>query len=406
MSLLPVDQALKIITESVTLLPVEKIHLAEAHGRVSAADHSAKLNQPPFNASAMDGYAVCAADLEKIPAHLEVIGEAPAGKLYEGTVAPGTAVRIFTGGALPDGADSVVIQENTERPDDTTVIILKQPEYRQNIRKKGNDFLEGQTLLSAGQTLNARHIGMLAAANIAMITVYKKPRVALLSTGDELRAVGEDIGPGQIVNSNALLLANLIRENGGEVQDLGVARDNEISLREKVSAIKDVDLLLTIGGASVGDHDIVQDILVEMGLDVAFWKVAMRPGKPLIFGKFSPDSFDMPMFGLPGNPASAYVCAINFLLPALHKMQGRKDIGLPVSQAILDHDLPENGPRQHYMRAHYTENAEGLKIVRTTPSQDSAKLSTLAASNCLLLRPPMAAAAPEGHRCPILILKP
>lgn len=406
MSLLPIDQALEIITSTVTTLPVEEVPLKDAHGRVSAADHCARLNQPPFNASAMDGYAVRAEDLENNPTTLDLIGEAPAGRLYQGDVTSGTAVRIFTGGALPDGADSVVIQENTERPDDTSVTILKQPDLGQNIRRKGNDFQKDQTLLGAGESLTSRHIGMLAAANIANVKVFKRPRVALLSTGDELRTVGQDIGPGQIVNSNSFLLGNLIRENGAEVQDLGVARDTEASLREKIAAIKDADLLITIGGASVGDHDIVQDILVEEGLKVDFWKVAMRPGKPLIFGKFSPETFNIPMFGLPGNPASAYVCAVNFLLPALHIMQGRKHIGLPISQALLAHDLPENGPRQHYMRAHFSEDETGSKIVTPTPSQDSAKLSTLAASNCLLLRAPNAPAAQKGERTAILILSP
>lgn len=405
MSLMPVDQALEIISQSFSRLQSESIALAQALGWTTAEDHHAQLTQPPFDASAMDGYAVRAEDVAQCPAELTVIGEAPAGRSYGGEVRPGTCIRIFTGGPVPKGADTVIMQENTDRLSESTVRILTGADQGRNVRPAGNDFAEGQMLVAAGTALTSRHIGMMAAANIATVTVTRKPRIALLSTGDELVTVGHPVGPDQIISSNTLLLSNLIVENGGEAIDLGIARDTVASLEEKIALLQatdKVDLLITIGGASVGDHDLVQKVLGDHGLTVTFWKVAMRPGKPMIFGDFD----GLPMIGLPGNPASAYVCAVNFMLPALHIMLGRPNPGAPKSVALLAHDLPDNGSRQNYMRAHYQDRADGSRIVTATARQDSAKLSTLAQANCLLIRPPHAPKATAGTPVDILLLLP
>ncbi|NOZ42474.1 MAG: molybdopterin molybdotransferase MoeA [Alphaproteobacteria bacterium] len=405
MSLMPVDQALEIISQHFSTREVEDIALDHALGRTTAKDHFAAITQPPFNSSAMDGYAVRAEDVRQCPVELTVIGEAPAGKSYDGTVQPGTVVRIFTGAPVPPGADAVIMQEKTERLDETTVRIMTGAEKGRNIRPMGNDFTVGQNLVTGGTILTSRHIGMMAAANIPTVSVTRKPRVALLSTGDELINVGDVANPDQIVNSNNLLLSTLIREHGGTPVDLGIARDNQASLEEKIALLKatdNIDLFVTIGGASVGDHDLIQKILGQHGLKVLFWKIAIRPGKPMIFGTFN----DKPMIGLPGNPASAYVCAINFIIPALHIMLGRDTIGAAGSVALLGHDIPENGSRKDYMRARYVENADGIKIVTATRRQDSAKLSTLAHANCLLVRPPHAAQASAGEKVKIVLLQP
>ncbi|WP_417624410.1 gephyrin-like molybdotransferase Glp [Paremcibacter congregatus] len=403
MPLMPVEQALHRITQAFTPLGSEIIPLDQALGRTTAIDHQAAITQPPFDASAMDGYAVRAEDLKDGPTELKLIGEAPAGQHFTGTVTAGTAVRIFTGGPVPAGADTVIMQENTTRPDDHCIRITVPAEKGRNIRPAGNDFSHGQILVKQGTVLTARHIGMMAAANIAHPSVTIKPRIALLSTGDELVQVGETPGPGQIINSNNLLLSTLISENGGVAVDLGIARDNRAALEDRIALLdkqQDIDLFITIGGASVGDHDLVQDVLGQHGLKVNFWKLAIRPGKPMIFGHFK----DCPMIGLPGNPASAYVCAVNFLVPALHIMLGRQNTGAPISIARLAHDLPENGARQDYMRAHFSEDDTGAKIVTALPRQDSAKLSSLALANCLLIRPPHATAAKSGTSVSILHL--
>lgn len=405
MSLMPVAQALNTISEQFSTLETESIPLHQALGRTTASDHVAALTQPPFNASAMDGYAIRAADVSNPPATLKVLGEVPAGSSFKGDVTPGTTVRIFTGGPVPSGADAVMMQENTDRLDEGTVKILSPSEIGRNIRPAGNDFAEGQTLVEAGVVLTSRHIGMMASANIATVSVIRKPRIALLSTGDELLDLGSTVGPDKIINSNNLLLSTLVTENGGEPIDLGIGRDNQDSLEEKITQLKSldkIDLFITIGGASVGDHDLIQKVLGQHGLTVNFWKIAIRPGKPMIFGDFNGG----PMIGLPGNPASAYVCAVNFMVPALHIMLGRQNIGLPKSTALLAHDLPENGTRQDNMRAHYVENDKGEKIVTTTPKQDSAKLSTLASANCLLQRKPLAPAAVTGDMVEIFLLTP
>ncbi|MFC7050586.1 gephyrin-like molybdotransferase Glp [Emcibacter nanhaiensis] len=400
MALLPVQDALERICKGFAALESEVIPLVQALGRTTAEPLIARLTQPPFDASAMDGYAVLARDIADCPVELTVIGEAPAGGGFGETVGTGEAVRIFTGGVLPVGTDTVVIQENVEILPDGRIRVLETASLGKNIRKQGNDFAEGDVLVEKGVRLTSRHLGLLAAANVAYVPVSRKPRVALLATGDELVTVGDTVGPNQIVSSNSVLLSTLIMEQGGEVVDLGIARDNEESLRVMADQVKDVDLFITIGGASVGDHDLVQKVLGEEGLEVDFWKVAMRPGKPLIFGKFR----DIPMLGLPGNPASAYVCAAVFLLPALHILMGRQSVGAEHQLARLKNPLPANGPRQHYMRARVEFDDQGRLTVKTATSQDSAKLSTLSGANCLAIRAPHAPEIAPGDMVPVLIL--
>ena len=374
--------------------------MRQAHGRIAAKDIKARLTQPPFDASAMDGYAVRHADLTGGPAILKLIGEAPAGSVFSGTIGPGEAVRIFTGGVMPKGADTVIIQENTEKPAEDMVRILESAPRGKNIRRAGGDFRNGDILVEKGTRLTSRHIGLLAAANVATLPVSRIPRVALLSTGDELVEVGGTVTAGQIVNSNAVMLSTLLEHQGAEVLELGIARDNESSLRIMAEQVRDVDLFVTIGGASVGDHDLVQKVLGTQGLEVDFWKIAMRPGKPLIFGHYR----DIPMLGLPGNPASAYVCALVFLLPALHRLQGRRSSGAQKVMVSLSCALPANGPRQHYMRARIDSDAQGRLVADLAGAQDSGWLSPLARSNGLLIRPPQAPAAAQGALIPALML--
>ncbi|WP_417318050.1 gephyrin-like molybdotransferase Glp [Emcibacter sp.] len=400
MSLLPVQDALDSICAAFTALDAETVPIAEALGRTTAEAISARLTQPPFDASAMDGYAVFARDVEECPVELEVIGEVAAGHDFKGMLGTGEAIRIFTGGPVPKGADAVLIQENTEKLPDGLIKVLEPVSKGKNIRSMGNDFAEGDVLVEKGIRLTSRHIGLLAAANVSEVQVTRQPRIAFLATGDELVSIGEPVGPNQIVSSNSLLLASLIEEQGGEAIDLGIARDNEQSLRIMADKVRDVDMFITIGGASVGDHDLVQKVLGEEGLEVDFWKVAMRPGKPLIFGKFR----GIPMLGLPGNPASAYVCALVFLLPALHILLGRLAIGADRQVARLKNHLPANGDRQHYMRARAEFDNQGLLIVETASSQDSAKLSTLSGANCLVIRQPHAPEIDLGDMVPVLIL--
>ncbi|HPF45744.1 MAG: molybdopterin molybdotransferase MoeA [Alphaproteobacteria bacterium] len=397
MSLLPVPDALAIILNSVKTLPAEKISLHEALGRVVAEDIRSNLTQPPFAASAMDGYAIRFADCAD---PINVIGESKAGERFVGRIGPGEAVRIFTGAPMVDGADTVVIQENVRRHGDRiTVNECKAPGA--NIRAAGGDFKTGDCLIKANTIIGARQIALLAAGNVAELMVYKKPKVAILSTGDELMEVGSEISPDKIVNSNVPMLMALVAENGGEPVNLGTAKDTIEDVRAKIAQVKDVDMFVSIGGVSVGDYDLIQTVLKDAGLKVAFWKVAMQPGKPLVYGDFN----SIPYFGMPGNPASAFVCFVNFMLPALQKMQGKRSDGHQFSHARIEHELDAGGSRQNYMRANYHENERGEKWVSVQKSQGSANLYPLAHSNCLLVREIDAPAAEIGDLVRILLLE-
>lgn len=401
MALLPVADALQRVLAQASAVPSERVPITEAHGRVLAEDVRSLRTQPPADVSAMDGYAVRAEDITSVPTSLKVTGEVAAGKPFTGEVLGGQAIRIFTGGEVPAGADTIVIQEHTRREGDS-VVITTMPQKGRHIRAGGLDFKEGDILLSRGRALTGRDLGLAAAMNHPILPVHRKPRVALLATGDELVLPGRQPGPGQIVYSNGYSITTLARQEGAEVTDLGIARDN---LADTVAAIQDarrrrVDVLVTMGGASVGDYDFVQQALTAEGMDLSFWKIAMRPGRPLMHGRLGP----IHVLGLPGNPVSAFVCAFLFLLPLLRTLTGRTDIAAPSEHALLGSDLPENDERADYLRARLSRSSRGALVATPFPAQDSSMTRVLAAADCLVIREPHAPKAPAGSPCVILKL--
>jgi molybdopterin molybdotransferase len=402
-NLTSVEEALKRIIEDVPgPLPTEDVPLAACRGRRLATDLAALRTQPPFAASAMDGYAVRAADVGQLPAALKVIGTSAAGHRFPGSVGPGEAVRIFTGAPVPDGADRVVIQEDALREGDA-VTFAAVTSSGNNIRAAGLDFTEGQRLIAAGARLDARLLALAAAMGHGTLPVRRRPRVAILATGDELVRPGEPAGPDQIVTSNSYAVAALAEDEGAEVVDLGIAGDDFAALEASIAAAQSAkaDVLVTLGGASVGDHDLVQSALVKQGMRLGFWRIAMRPGKPLMHGRLGP----MAILGLPGNPVSAIVCALLFLVPLIRTLAGDPDALRDRSEeAELATDVPANDLRQDYLRAELIDRPDGLPLARPFGRQDSSMLSTLAASGALVLRPPHAPAAKAGARCRILRL--
>ena len=397
MALISVEDALERVLSGLTPLDVERVPIAEAHGRVLAEDLAATLTQPPFDASAMDGYAVRAADVAAVPATLALFGESAAGARFHGIVGPGQAVRIFTGAPVPDGADTVVIQEDTEAFGDS--VLVKAAAAGRHIRPEGQDFMEGDVLLRRGTRLGARTVMLAAAMNHAELPVRRKPRVAILSTGDEIVPPGSMIGSDQIVASVSYGIGALVDTHGGDPLDLGVARDDEGALAQFIARVADADVLVTIGGASVGERDLVADALARAGLELDFAKVAMRPGKPAFAGRLGATR----VLGLPGNPVSAFVCAVVFLLPMLRGLLGAKASIVP-QQAMLACALPENGPRQSYQRATSTYSDDGTRHIRVLSSQDSSLMAALAHADCLVVRAPHAPAVPEGTKVLVLPL--
>lgn len=400
MALMPVAEALARVLERAAPLPSQAVPLAKAHGRVLAADLAALRTQPPADVSAMDGYAVRAEDVAAAPTRLRVIGEVAAGHPFAGAVASGEAARIFTGGVLPPGADTVVIQELTERDGDHVVIAKATPKAK-NVRVAGLDFFRGDVLLREGRRLTSRDLALAAAMNHAAVPVHRMPRVAILATGDELVAPGSEPRPGEIVYSNGFALTALARQEGAQVTDLGVAPDR---LAETMAAIRSAreaqaDILVTVGGASVGEYDFVQQALTAEGLALSFWKVALRPGKPMLHGHLDGTH----VLGLPGNPVSAFVSAVLFLIPLIRRLGGRSDITQPIEWAVLGCDLRANDERADYLRARLSE-ADGAMIATPCPAQDSSMLVPLAVADCLLIREPYAPAARSGSRCAILKL--
>lgn len=374
--MITVDEARARLFELVSPLPAEEVPLERAAGRVLARDVTARRDQPPFAASAMDGYAV-KADEVQLHAMFKVIGESAAGHRFHGTVGPGQAVRIFTGAPLPEGADFVVLQEDVARKDDL-ITITGDPSSSANVRPQGGDFREGSTF-AAPRVLSAADIALLAAMNIAAVPVVRRPVVALISTGDELVMPGEEPGPDQIIASNSFGLKALIGGAGAEARMLPIARDSEESIRMAFAMAEGADLVVTIGGASVGDHDLVGKVAGDLGMERSFYKVLMRPGKPLMAGRMG----EAAMLGLPGNPVSAMVCGWVFLIPMLRAMQGLGAMAPQLRDAVLAEDIAANGPREHYMRARVDQ-----RRITIFPNQDSALLGVLAHSNALVVRPP------------------
>lgn len=373
--MITVEQALAQVLSLATRPIPEQVPLDQAWNRALLEPAVSRMTQPPFNASAMDGYAIRTTDIGQT---LRVVGEAAAGHLHAGQASAGTAVRIFTGAPVPPGYDRVIMQENVVRDGDR--ITVTDPSGGSNIRPAGDDFREGDSL-APGRRLSPADVALLAAMNVPMVAVARRPRVVILAGGDELVPPGTPPGPGQIISSNDLAVAALARQAGAEPQILPIARDTEESLRAGFAAARDADLLVTIGGASVGDHDLIGKVAAELGLKRAFYKVAMRPGKPLMAGRLR----DIPMLGLPGNPVSAIVCAILFMQPLLSAMQGL-EAGPRLRKAELVHDLPPEGNRQHYLRATLSDGPR-LPRIRPFASQDSARLSLMAQAEGLLVRP-------------------
>jgi molybdopterin molybdotransferase len=397
-ALISVAQALEQVLAHAAPLPVEPAPLEEANGRVLAADLKALRTQPPADVSAMDGYAVRAGDVANAPVRLKVIGEVAAGRPFTAAIGPGEAARIFTGGVVPAGADTVVIQELTRREGDG-VEVQKATAKGRNVRKQGLDFTAGDNLFAKGHRLTARDLALAAGMNHPRLPLYRRPKVALFATGDELVAPGAPLGPGQIVYSNGFALAALAREEGAAVTDLGVVADR---LEATIAAVRrarelPADILVTTGGASVGDYDLVQKAFAAEGIDLSFWQIAMRPGRPLMHGRLGA----MHVLGLPGNPVSSYVCAFLFLVPLIRRMSGRSDLATPTESAVLGRDLPENDERADYLRATLEPGAGGL-IATPFPTQDSSMMAPLAKSNCLVIREPYARAAKAGSRCAIV----
>lgn len=395
--LTPVADALAKVLEGAEPLPEEWVPVGEADGRVLSRELVSRRTQPPADMSSMDGYAVRAADL---PGTLPVIGEAAAGRPFAGSLPVSSAIRIFTGAEIPEGADVIVMQEDAARSGDTVTFAAPMTPG-QHIRRKGLDFSEGIAALSAGTRFEPRRLALAAAMNHAQVPVHRRPRVAILSTGDELVEPGAEPGPGQIVSSNALALAAIVRREGGEAVQIGIVPDR---LDATLAAVRRVrtdgyDILVTSGGASVGEHDLMRQVIAEEGAEPSFWKIAMRPGKPLMMANLS----GLRLLGLPGNPVASFVCATLFLTPLMRRLVGRGDI-LPIEEdAVLGSALAANDHRQDYLRASLAE-LKGETIAKAFPVQDSSMIRILAEADALIVRKPHAPAAPEGTRCRVIRL--
>ncbi|NOR31889.1 MAG: molybdopterin molybdenumtransferase MoeA [Sulfitobacter sp.] len=373
--MISVEDALSNLFDLVAPMGVERVSLRRAVGRVLAENVTANRSQPPFDASSMDGYALHRAEVEP-DAMFKVIGEAAAGHRFDGIVKPGQAVRIFTGAPIPEGADFVVIQEDTTRRGDL-LMLGHDIDGKTNIRPAGGDFKAGD-VMDAPRILRPADIALLAAMNIAEVPVHIAPQIAIIATGDELVQPGETPGPDQIIASNTYGLAAMLEQLGAQCRMVPIARDTVPSLTQAFKIAQAADLIITIGGASVGDHDLVAPVAAEMGMEQSFYKVAMRPGKPLMAGRLG----ETPMIGLPGNPVSAMVCGVVFVAPVVRKMLGLPAQPAPRLSLPLAVDLPQGGPRAHYMRALVADGA-----VHPENNQDSSLLSVLAQADVLMIRP-------------------
>ncbi len=395
-ALLPVDVAQAQLLAgakplAAEILPLGGEILPLATGRVLAADMIARLSQPPFAAAAMDGYAIRWADL---PGPWRIVGEAAAGRGWTGIIAPGQAARIFTGAPIPAGADTIIIQEDVLRDDDIISLPSGGPDaIGAHIRKLGQDFCSGDTIARAGNLLTARRMGLLAAAGHADAPVIRRPVVTLIATGDELVPPGVRPGPGQIVSANGIMLAALFQSAGADVRDLGIVPDDRAALAAALGTAGG-DVIATIGGASVGDHDLVMPVLRALGADIDFWKIALRPGKPMLAGRLGAAR----VVGLPGNPVSAYVCALLFVVPLLQRLGGRAEV-TPTQRLPLATPLPANGGRRDHLRGRLVDGA-----ALAFSAQDSALLERLAAADLLIIRSPNAPAAAIGEHVDCIML--
>jgi molybdopterin molybdotransferase len=396
--MLSIDEARTRILALLRPTPAETVPLAAAFGRVTATPIVARRTQPPVDVSAMDGYALSAADGRE-GTRLRVIGSAPAGHPFAGKLEAGEALRIFTGSMVPEGAEAVLLQEDA-REENRIVTVGETVSAGQHIRRAGQDFREGAVLIPARRRLSARDIGLAASANHPWIVVHRAPRVAILATGDEIALPGEPLPPGGVISSNAHALAALALAAGAEPTVLPVAPDDISAIADAAEATRGMDLLVTTGGASVGEHDLVRAGLARRGFVLDFWKIAMRPGKPLMAGRVG----EVPMLGLPGNPVSAMVCAILFLLPALARLSGRAGEALPMEEARLGMAVGSNDARADHLRAKLAPDEDGRTVAVPFPRQDSSLMRLLAEADALIFRPPNAPALPAGAIVPVIRL--
>ena len=396
-ALLPVAEALKRVLDGAAALPAEEVAIGDAHGRVLAAPLASRRTQPPADLASMDGYAARAADLAK-PATLKLVGTSAAGRPFAGTLGSRETVRIFTGALLPAGADTVIPQEDAKADGDRIALPAAKPGAY--VRRKGLDFSEGQVLLSAGRRISARDIALAAAMDYARVPVARRPRVALLATGDELVPPGTGAGPDRTVASNPLSLAALLRSEGAEMFDLGIVPDQLDATATAIKKARDsnFDVLVTLGGASVGEHDLVAKALKAEGVAIDFHRVALRPGRPMLLGRAG----SLRVLGLPGNPVSSFVCALLFLIPLLRKLQGRADFLPAPEPAVLGRPLPKNDHRQDYLRAKIERGADGRLVASALDRQDSSMLAYLSGADGLLIREPHAPAASAGAPCQVI----
>ena len=399
-SLVPVEEALRQLLDGAEPVDAETVALADAADRVLAEPVTALRMQPPFPASAMDGYAVRSGDLT-VGRKLAVIGEAPAGAPFGGPVGEGQAVCIFTGAPVPAGADTILIQENARRIDAATVEVIETVAAGRHIRRAGLDFEEGETLLERLRVLDAAALSLAASANHATLPVIRRPLIAIIATGDELLPPGSTLGVGQIISSNAYGVAAIARAAGADAIDLGIVRDRRDEMSARIGEALDAraDIIVTLGGASVGDHDLVNAVLSARGMRTDFWKIAMRPGKPLMFGRLD----DTWVIGLPGNPVASLVCSNLFLKPLVSRLAGRQ-YAPDIREAELGAAMAANDARQDYVRAVTSQGSHGL-VATPFDIQDSSMLKTLADSNGLIIRPPFAPAAPAGTPVQVLMLR-
>ncbi len=402
-ALLPVaDARSRLLSAARPIDDIVNVPLGEADGRVLAADLAARLTQPPFDASAMDGYAVRAEDASTIGTELSVIGTASAGHAFEGIVGPGETVRIFTGAPLPQGADSVLIQEDAERIADDRIRTAFAVVEGRHVRPRGQDFAEGEIVLKRGTVLDFAHLTVAAAMNHPTLRIYRRPRVAILATGDELVVPGGVPATAQIIASNTFGVAALVRSNGGEVLDLGIVKDNQADIAAAVARaqLEKADVLVTLGGASVGDHDLVQSTLKGAGMELDFWRIAMRPGKPLMVGSLD----GMHVLGLPGNPVASLVTSLLFLEPLLRKLAHLSERNREV-MGVTAEPIKANDQRQDYVRASVTRDAAGNLVAKAFGKQDSSMMKIFSRSDGLIVRPPHAPELAAGAPCPILLIR-
>ena len=403
MALISVEEALeRLLRGAAKVTHTESLGLFDAGGRVLAESGAARLTQPPFDNSAMDGYALRAEDIPEIGRRLRVIGESAAGRRFAGTVGKGEAVRIFTGAPIPDGADAVLLQEDAVKHDGETIENRFVVAKGRHVRPRGQDFVEGEVVLKAGMLMDAGRLVVAAAMNNATLTVYRKPLVAIIATGDELVLAGMTPGPDQVVASSIYGVSSIAKAAGADILDLGIVGDDSRQIEDAVAKARQAqaDIIVTLGGASVGDHDLVQPVLRSLGMELDFWRIAMRPGKPLMVGSLG----NARVVGLPGNPVSSMVCALLYLEPLVAHM-AHQPPPRRLSRAITTTDLAENDHRQDYMRAALVRREDGLLEATSSGKQDSSQMKIFAKADCLIVRPPHAPAVPAGSQCDILTLR-